>query len=123
MAGRANEQLQYEPVPIRLSGNVVIEKYFGVPGYGEDPKPDDIEMSPILILDRPVDVIGNPNDSLNSEMVENVMRMYLVLQSHEQIERLKGHHVVVEGTLFHAHTGHRHTDVLIEVDKAAVAGK
>lgn len=116
----AKELLHYEPAVVRLSGNVVVEPFYGRPNYGEDPEHDEMELSPILILDSPVDVAGDPNDDLNSETVQNVTRMHLVLKSRRQIRELKGHHVALEGTLFHAFSGHHHTDVLMRVEKATI---
>lgn len=116
----AAEVLHYEPARVRLSGNVEIEGFWGPPNFGEDPDHDRIELSPILLLDSPVDVIGDPNDELNFETVRSVTRMHLVLKSSRQVRDLAGHHVVVEGTLFHAITGHHHTDVLMTVEKATI---
>jgi len=38
------------------------------------------------------------------------------------VRRLIGHRVIVAGTLFHAHTGHHRTKVLIDVGNIRAAG-
>jgi hypothetical protein len=112
----AAEPLRYEPVVIRLSGVIVIEAFFGPPGYGEDPENDEIERALILVLDEPVAVQGDPNDSLNSESVDDVRRIHLVIR-HPEIWAKEWQHVVLEGTLFHRLTGHHRTPVLMSADR------
>ncbi len=112
----AGEPLPYEPAVVRLSGVIVIEAFYGRPNYGADPENDEIERALILVLDEPVAVQGDPNDNLNSESVDDVRRMHLVVR-HPEIWAKEWQHVVLEGTLFHRFTGHHHTPVLMSADR------
>jgi hypothetical protein len=54
--------LQYDPAVVELTGTVVLEEFFGPPGFGEDPKTDSRELYAILVLDAPVSVEGVPGE-------------------------------------------------------------
>jgi hypothetical protein len=115
----ASEPLHYEPEVVRLSGTVVIEDHLGSPNYGEDPDTDMKVQSLVLVLDEPVTVIGNPEGDVDSETVEDVRRMQLVISPkfREGRQDLIGRHATFEGTLFHSFTGWHITAVLIHVNK------
>jgi hypothetical protein len=112
-----NEQLRYEPAVVKLSGILVMDANYGPPGYGEEPENDQIERSWVLKLDRPVDVIGDPQSDLNSESGKDVLRVQLVNASKVKLGEHVAKRVTLEGTLFSAHTGHHHTDVLLTIQK------
>lgn len=99
-----------------MSGEVVFRKFFGPPGYGEDPEEDKLETAIILILSAPINIEGNPNDALNSKTQKNVEELQLVISS-EKMEGqiLSGEIVTVKGYLFTGHTGHHKTKVLMIV--------
>jgi hypothetical protein len=107
------KQLKYEPEKVTLTGRVVYRTFYGPPNYGETPKLDSRETQPILLLDAPVDVIGTAgtaNDEFN-QTERGVKAITLV--SDRSLRSLTRQRVVVQGTLFHAHTGHHHTKVLM----------
>ena len=112
-----NEQLRYEPAVVKLSGILVMDAHYGPPGYGEEPENDEIEQSWILKLDRRVDVIGDPYSDLNSDPVGDVLRVQLVNTSKTKLNEHVAQRVMLEGMLFHSHTGHHHTKVLLQVQK------
>ncbi len=112
----AGEPLHYGPAVVRLSGIIVIEAFFGRPNYGDDPENDEIERSPILVLDEPVVVEGDPDGDFDSESEDDVRRVHLVIID-DALWAKKWRHVVLEGTLFHSHTGHHHTRVLMRVNR------
>jgi hypothetical protein len=101
---------------VTLTGKVVSRRFYGPPNYGENPKTDSRESQYILLLDSAIDVIASKDDPMN-ETEHGVKKVTLVVfdfKAHP-VEPLLGRRVEVEGTLFHAHTGHHHTKVLIEV--------
>jgi hypothetical protein len=112
-----NQQLHYEPAVVKLSGLLVTEYVYGPPGFGEDPETDQIDRKWQLRLFAPVDVIGTPGDDTNSESENDVGRVALINFSKANLNAHLGKRVVVEGTLFHSHTAHHHTKVLLEVQK------
>jgi hypothetical protein len=112
-----NEQLDYEPAVVRLSGLLVTEYVYGPPGFGENPETDQIDRKWHLRLFAPVDVIGTPGDDINSESENDVGRVGLINFSKVNLSAHLGKRVMVEGTLFHSHTAHHHTKVLLEVQK------
>src|SRR5260221_12969029 len=116
-----NEWLTYEPTVVELKGRLVVKTYFGPPNYGENPKTDSKEELPVLALSKPVNVRGNPDPDAGYERisVEHIREMELVLAIPH--ERLIGKEVLVKGTLFHAFTGHHHTDVLMDVQSISLA--
>jgi hypothetical protein len=112
-----NEQLHYQPAVVKLSGLLVTEYVYGPPGFGEDPEVDLIDRVWQLRLFAPVDVIGTPGDDINSESENDVGRVGLVNFSKANLIAHLGRRFMVEGTLFHSHTAHHHTKVLLEVQK------
>ena len=108
--------LHYEPEKVMLRGRVVSRTFYGPPNYGENPKTDSRESQYILILNSAVDVLatgGDPTDQTE----RGVRRVTLVVNDFaaHPIRPLLGRRVVIEGTLFHANTGHHHTKILIEL--------
>ena len=109
------EWLSYQPTVIQLKGTLSVKTYYGPPNYGENPETDAKEALPILLLSKPVNVRGNPDPKagFDRRSVEDVREIQLVLtMPHKEFI---GKTVLVKGTLFHAFTGHHHTDVLMEV--------
>lgn len=116
LAQRNRKLLKYEPEKVTLVGRVVLKTFYGPPNYGENPKTESKESQYVLLLDSPVDVIGSLNDPGNvaERGVRKVTLLVLDFKSHP-VEPWRGRRVAVEGSLFHANTGHHHTKVLIEV--------
>ena len=117
------EWLSYEPTVVKLKGKLTIRVYYGPPNYGENPDTDTKEALPVLILSKPVNVRGNPDPKagFNRKSVEGVREIELVLtMPHKEFI---GKRVLVKGTLFHAFTGHHHTDVLMDVRSIRLAQK
>ncbi|HEX6189023.1 MAG TPA: DUF4431 domain-containing protein [Pyrinomonadaceae bacterium] len=105
-------QLRYETENVSLTGRLVYRTFYGPPNYGETPKEDSRETQPILLLDSAVDVIGTPNDDFN--VTERGVKS-ITLVSTRALRPFVGKRVTVQGKLFHAHTGHHHTKVLMSV--------
>jgi hypothetical protein len=114
--------LSYEPAVVELRGKLITRMYYGPPNYGENPKTDSKEVLPFLVLSKPVNVRGYPDPNAGPPeqvTVENVRRMELVLTLPHK--NMIGKNVIVTGTLFHAFTGHHHTDVLMTVQTIRLA--
>lgn len=111
--------LLYEPTVVELKGSLIIKTFFGSPNFGENPETDSKENSWILSLTTPISVCAKTEgDPILSPSVENVRELQLVLpKPHKE---LIGKNIIVKGTLFHAHTGHHHTDVLMEVESISL---
>jgi uncharacterized protein YecT (DUF1311 family) len=108
--------LSYEPATVELEGRLVTRWKYGPPNYGEQPKTDEKVKVPILVLDYAVNVRGKAGDLINAESVEGVKQVQLGFAYGETAHKqLIGKDVVATGTLFHAHTGHHYTDVVLMV--------
>ncbi len=107
--------LSYQPAVVELKGTLRLNHYYGPPNYGENPKTDAREALPILILSKPVNVRGNPDPKagFDKKSVKGARKIQLVLTT--PYKEFIGKTVIVKGTLFHAFTGHHHTDVLMDV--------
>lgn len=116
----STEWLDYWPAVVELEGKLSIKTFFGPPNFGENPETDSKEKSWLLSLDKPINVRAKTEtDPTLGPSVDNVRELQLVL--HEPRRDLIGKKVVVKGTLFHAHTGHHHTDVLLDVESISLA--
>ncbi|HEU4769901.1 MAG TPA: DUF4431 domain-containing protein [Pyrinomonadaceae bacterium] len=108
--------LGYEPATVELEGRLVIQNEYGPPNYGETPKTDRKERVPVLVLAKPISVRGIPGHEYNATSVEDTRRIQLVfLDNPPAYKQLIGKKIIVKGSLFHAHTGHHYTPVLIIV--------
>jgi hypothetical protein len=117
--------LHYGTEKVTLTGKVVSRTFYGPPNYGENPRTDSRESQYVLLLDSAIDVVASKDDLL-TRTERRVTKVTLVVSDFDAhpVKPLLGQRVEVEGTLFHAHTGHHHTKVLIEVSsirKARVA--
>ncbi len=113
------EWLTYEPTIVELKGKLVVKTFFGPPNFGENPKTDTKDRSWILSLDKPINVRAtSETDPILGPSIENVGELQLVLQIPHR--KFIGKKIIVKGTLFHAHTGHHHTDVLMDVQSISL---
>jgi hypothetical protein len=110
------EVLSYEPANVELQGKLTLQWKYGPPNYGENPDTDEKFQVPILILDKAVDVRGDPNSDVNAETVHAAKQVQLAFTKTEY-RHFVGKNVDVQGTLFRAHTGHHYTDVVMNVAK------
>jgi hypothetical protein len=105
---------RYDVANTELTGRVHIQTFFGPPNYGESPETDSKERQAILHLNRPICTIATDD----SPAEENQSDVTLVPMGNFSLVPFEGKPVTVRGELFHAITGHHHTDVLISIDKA-----
>jgi hypothetical protein len=107
--------LHYEGDPVTLNGKVKLQEFYGPPNYGENPETDSRETQAILILAEPICVVGNEDNF--GDMEQNQSEITLVPQNKENLGDYAGKQIMVEGTLFPAHTAHHHTKILMSIKK------
>lgn len=113
---QGKQWLSYEPATVELEGRLVIQNEWGPPNFGEQPLTDRKEKVPVMVLAKAINVRGTPGDMLNGTSVEGTRRVQLVFPyTPIPYQQLIGQKIRVNGNLFHAHTGHHHTPVLIWV--------
>ena len=125
-AAHADEQvLQYEPSVVGLTGVIRMERHYGPPNFGASPKTDLVETVPILILDKPVTVQGNPRSPADSDSFSHVTRVQLVVAGPggNDLTGFLGKHIVAKGRLFEKVSGENFTDVLMSVQEVVPAQK
>ncbi len=124
-AAHAEEQvLQYEPSVVGLTGTIRMERHYGPPNFGASPKTDLVETVPILILDKPVTVQGNPRSPADSDSFSHVTRVQLVIAGpvRNDLSGFLGKHIMATGRLFEKVSGENFTDVLLDVQQIGPAG-
>lgn len=109
--------LSYEPAAVKLAGVVGRVTFPGPPNYTSVRRGDRPEVVWVITLARPVCVEG---DEVNDPEA-GVARVQLVFTegaaAYRKYRGLVGRRVEVTGKLFHGHTGHHRTDVLIVVEE------
>ncbi len=105
----------YEPAEVKISGKITTEIFFGAPGFGENPETDKKEEQYLLVLDNPVNVISKNESNESKYKISKIQLLY----NKEAVDMAKysGSTVLLTGTFFSAHTGHHHTEVLMNVTK------
>ena len=98
--------------PVTLTGTIAIQTFPGPPNYENIKNGDKPDSCWIMHLREPICVIAAQDDELN-ETEKNVSEIELVFMSKEP--QPKPGSIKIQGTLFHAITGHHHTKVLMEV--------
>lgn len=108
--------LKYEPAVVTLTGKLSSHIFPGPPNYESIKRGDEKERAIILTIAAPICVNGG-GDAVD-EPENNIRDLQLVITKPPDwqiVERRLGKRVTVVGTLFHAHTGHHRTKVLIDV--------
>jgi len=115
-ADKDAECLPYEPNIVSLAGIINKKDFPGKPNYESIGSGNERETYWILKLDRPICLSADANNELNQPEF-GIAEMQLVLDSakYDEYRSLLARPVTVRGTLFHAHTGHHHTTVLLKV--------
>ena len=120
LSAQPNEILRYEPTEVKVSGTIARQVFPGPPNYEDITNGDEPEPCWILNLKQPVDVAASQPPDIIDRAQKNVRVMHLAFhilnaKSYDDFRGLLGKPVVVTGQLFGAHTGHHHTDVLLNV--------
>jgi hypothetical protein len=115
----ANAQcLKYGPAVVTVTGTLCAQVFAGPPNYRSIKRGDRKERAIILRLLTPTCTSRNDPPQGLDDPETNVREIQLVVtkSAHwKTVERRLGKRVMVTGTLFHAHTGHHRTKVLIDV--------
>jgi hypothetical protein len=111
----ASPCLHYGGSSVTLIGKVKLQTFFGPPNYGENPDTDSRQTQAILLLEKPICVEGNPKAYAEAE--KNQHEVTLIPFVKENLKDYEGKRIMVQGTLYHAHTAHHHTPILIEVKR------
>jgi hypothetical protein len=135
----APQKFSYEPTKVQVSGTIILQKFYGPPNFGEDPKTDTKVDVLELKLDKPIDI--GPASSIqlrahhcvnnaacgslyiNSETYSGVTCLELVDLDYpaHHVGNFLSNHVTVHGELYERETGNQYTDVLIIVDSITKA--
>lgn len=108
----------YGPEPSTLTGTIRTVTFPGPPNYDSIKSGDEAEHCWILFLDKPVSVLPKKESKEYFEdPLQKVQKIQLVIHSDLKLKVIKNHHVRITGTFFSAHTGHHHTEVLMEVNR------
>jgi hypothetical protein len=116
-AASQRDCLSYEPATVTLTGKTFLKVFPGRPNYESIKEGDEPEPAWLLRLAKPVCVKWDGKDEVN-EAENHVLLIHLVLRGKQfsQLRRLrKKGAITFTGTLFHSHTGHHHTKVLMMV--------
>ena len=107
---------------VTLVGTLTVESHHGPPDYGETPETDAIERPYILVLDRPVTVVGDTAAAIGADNPGTISRIKVskvqlagVLYC-DPTKNLVGKRIQATGRLFPRHTGHHYTRILMDVD-------
>lgn len=101
--------LSYEPAVVTLTGTLVRRTFPDPPNYKSVRSGDRAETAWIIELTSPICVNADPDEPGLNPAAEDVRSVQLVfggdeIQEHHHLWNKK---VVVTGTMFAAHTGHR----------------
>jgi hypothetical protein len=116
--------LKYGPTVVSLTGTLRSQVFPGPPNYESIKKGDRKETAIILTLGESICTTGDDPQGLDLPETD-VREIQLVVMKNAHwkiIRRLTGRRAKVTGTLFHAHTGHHRTKVLIDVSNIRAAG-
>jgi hypothetical protein len=116
--------LSYEPAIVTVTGIINRIDFPGRPNYESIANGDERETYWVLKSDKATCVLGDKDNALNASE-PRIIDIQLVLDSaqYDKYRSLLNTPVAVTGTLFHAHTGHHHTPVLIKVSEMSPRGK
>lgn len=108
----------YEPAKIELIGTLKHDVKYGPPNYGENPETDEKIDVYSIVLSEAISVEGSAKSELNSETVENITEIQLLLSKDGRASAATfvDNKVVVKGSLSHGVSGHHFTDVVLDVD-------
>lgn len=115
--------LKYSNEVVTLTGTLSSHVFPGPPNYESIKRGDSKERAIILTLPSPM-CTSVGDDPLIDEPEKNVRDLQLVITKPADwkiVERRLKKRVTVTGTLFHAHTGHHRTKVLIDVTNIRAA--
>jgi len=118
----AQKCFEYGPT-VSITGKLSSRVVPGPPNYSSIRKGDQKETMILLTLTEPICTTGNDPAGIDVPE-EGIRELQLAISKDEDwpaIRRLIGKRATVSGTLFHAHTGHHRTKVLMDVSQVRAA--
>ena|ERR1051326_5448823 len=105
--------------PVTLSGKLTSRIFPGPPHYTSIRRGDQKETAILLILPAAICTTGNDPEGI--DVPESGLRDIQIAVTKDgdwpTVRRLIGKRATVTGTLFHAHTGHHRTRVLLDLSR------
>ena len=119
----AQRCLEYGPT-VSLMGRLHSRIFPGPPNYQSIRRGDRKETALLLTLAQNICTTGNDPQGIDvPETGVSEVQLAITNSAHwKVVRRLTGKRAIVMGTLFHAHTGHHRTRVLIDVANIRAAG-
>jgi hypothetical protein len=110
--------LSYDPAQVNVMGTILRKTFPGPPNYESVRRGDKPETIWILHLDNPVCVTGNTDEINQPERRLTDLQLALDGDEYTRFRKFIGGQIRVQvtGKLFHAHTAHHRTSVLLEVE-------
>jgi hypothetical protein len=108
---RADECLRYEPEVVRLHGQLRLTVFPGPPHYRSLDAGDQPETVWLLALDRPACIDPIADDAWN--IAQSDVRLVQIIPRAPFNVAMNGKPGVVEGTLYRAHGGHPHAEIVL----------
>jgi hypothetical protein len=120
----AKECLRYGPTVVTLTGTLRSQVFPGPPNYESVKRGDRKETATILTLFAHACTTDKDSQDFNDPETDiREVQLLVMNDAHWKIiRRLMGKRATLTGTLFHAHTGHHLTRVLIDVTTISAGG-
>ena len=99
----------------QISGIVEEVKYYGPPGYGDNPKEDKLMTAYVLKLEHPIRVVDSNPDSFNETVTTTEVQLVINNFALFDKARRNHHRITVNGEFFSANTGHHIRKLLMDV--------
>jgi hypothetical protein len=118
--------LHYYPSRAHLTGTLKTAEAYGPPGFGEDPKHDEVEKYYVLVLENGINIEASEDeDSNDQDTFTDVkqVQVFLLHNVHGPISKLVNKRVRVEGTLHEHLTPAEHLDVIMDVKAIALVNQ
>ncbi len=110
-----------ESASVTLEGDVMRERHYGPPNYGETPEEDRIEEAVILSLLAPLCTPTVPEEGCEARHIHDSLQLVI------DWKRIKGVPktgcIIVSGPLFRSHTGHHRRAILMSVKRLEPCGQ
>lgn len=112
------QAIYYFDDTVVLVGKLGKEKFYGPPGYGDNPTTDVKEIEPVLYLDKKIKVQNrDSSESDDADLkLDQTKKMQVILglgADLKEADKFYGKRVAIRGQLMEWETGHHHTPVLI----------
>jgi hypothetical protein len=98
-----------------LTGKVIRKTFPGRPNYDSTAAGDESETVWVLHLAYPICLTEGEGGINEAEKGINTLQLVLSSDQYKVYKDKVGKFVTAKGTLFHSHTGHHHTKVLLTV--------